>query len=103
MTRLAIQSIAHAALKTPDLERSLAFYRDTLGFEEMMRINNPDGSLMLVYLRMTDTQYIEIFPGGKAAIAPDWGDTAINHFCLQVEDIHVTAAELRYRGISFLV
>ena len=103
MTKIAVQSIAHAALKTPDLERSLAFYRDTLGFEEMMRINNPDGSLMLVYLRMTDTQYIEIFPGGQGAIAPEWGDTAINHFCLQVADIQATAADLRARGIKFLV
>jgi lactoylglutathione lyase len=64
MPKIAIQSIAHTAVKTPDLERSLAFYRDTLGFEEMMRINSPGGTLMLVYLRMTDTQYIEIFPGG---------------------------------------
>ncbi len=87
MARLAVQSIAHVALKTPDLARSLAFYRDTLGFEEMMRINNPDGSLMLVYLRMDDTQYLEIFPGGRDAVAPDWGNTAINHFCLQVSDI----------------
>ena len=60
MTKIAVQSIAHAALKTPDLERSLAFYRDTLGFEEMMRINNPDGSLMLVYLRRNCTEIYKV-------------------------------------------
>jgi lactoylglutathione lyase len=102
MTGLKIKSIAHTALKTPDLERSLAFYRDRLGFDEMMRINHADGSLMLVYLRMTDTQYVEIFPGGKGEIAPGWDDTAINHFCLQVEDIQATADDLRARGVSFI-
>ena len=102
MKPLAIKSLAHAALKVKDLDRSLAFYRDTLGFREMMRINNEDGSLLLVYLRMTDTQFIEIFPGGEGDVAPGWNDNAINHFCLEVADIQTTAADLRGRGVVFL-
>lgn len=102
MTALKIKSLAHAALKVKDLDRSLAFYRDTLGFNEMMRINNEDGSLMLVYLRMTDDQFIEIFPGGEGEVAPGWNANAINHFCLQVDDMQATAADLTARGIPFL-
>ena len=102
MKSLAVKSLAHAALKVNDLDRSLAFYRDTLGFKEMMRINNDDGSLMLVYLRMTDTQFIEIFPGGEGDVAPGWNANAINHFCLEVDDIQMVAADLRKRGVAFL-
>ena len=40
---LGISQIAHWALKVHDLERSLAFYRDTLGFQEMMRLARTDG------------------------------------------------------------
>ena len=102
MTPVTIKSLAHAALKVKDLDRSLAFYRDTLGFAEMMRINNEDGSLLLVYLRMTDTQFIEIFPGGEGDEAPGWNANAINHFCLEVADIHETAMALRERNLTFL-
>jgi lactoylglutathione lyase len=102
MTAIKIKSLAHAALKVKDIDRSLAFYRDTLGFKEMMRIDNDDGSLLLVYLRMTDDQFIEIFPGGVGEVAPGWNANAINHFCLEVEDMQATAADLRTRGVAFI-
>ena len=34
-------------------------------FREMMRLNNADGSLFLLYLRMTDTQFLEVFPNAR--------------------------------------
>jgi lactoylglutathione lyase len=96
---LGISQIAHWALKVADLERSLAFYRDTLGFKEMMRIDHvegPDkGKLMLVYLRVTETQFVELFPGGKGDVAPGEDITSMHHVCLQVSSIAETAAHLR--------
>jgi lactoylglutathione lyase len=62
---LGLAGIGHVALKVADIERALEFYRDRLGFAEMMRLNREDGSLWLVYLRITDTQFIELFPGGR--------------------------------------
>jgi lactoylglutathione lyase len=97
---LGISQIAHWALKVKDLERSLAFYRDTLGFAEMMRINWPDtGKLLLVYLRVTDTQYLELFPEGKGDQAPGEEITSMHHVCLQVDNIADTAATLAKIGI----
>jgi lactoylglutathione lyase len=97
---LGISQIAHWALKVRDLERSLAFYRDTLGFKEMMRINWPEtGKLMLVYLRVTDTQYVELFPDGAGDVAPDEDTTSMHHVCLQVDSISATAAHLRAIGV----
>ena len=104
MKPLAIKMIAHTALKVADLDRSLAFYRDTLGFAEMMRINFPeDGRLMLVYLRLTDTQYLELFPGGEGKRAPGPDMTAIHHFCLEVDDLKATAVDLAARGVALTI
>ena len=92
-TKLGLAGIGHVALKVADIGRSLEFYRDRLGFAEMMRLNQDDGSLWLVYLRITDTQFLELFPGGKGSRAPDREATAINHFCLECDDLDATAAE----------
>ncbi len=96
---LGISHIAHWALKVHDLERSLAFYRDTLGFAEMMRINHDDGQLMLVYLRVTDTQYVELFPRGAGSVAPDEDTTSMHHVCLQVDNMANTVATLEKIGV----
>ncbi len=101
---LGISKIAHWALKVPDLEKSLAFYCDTLGFREMMRIDHWEGprkgQLLLVYLRVTDTQYVELFPNGQGAQAPDEDTTSMHHICLQVDSIADTVAALKAGGVE---
>ena len=93
--------IAHVALKVKDLDRSLDFYVNKLGFEEMMRLPKPDGSpgVWLVYLRITDDQYLELFPGGVGDRAPDRDAVAVNHVCLGVDDIDGILAQLKAIGI----
>ena len=102
-TKLGLAGIGHVALKVADIGRSLEFYRDRLGFAEMMRLNNDDGSLWLVYLRITDTQFLELFPGGEGGRAPENNVTAINHFCLECKDLDATASALRGQGIRLTV
>jgi lactoylglutathione lyase len=100
---LGISQIAHWALKVHDLEKSLAFYRDALGFQEMMRIDHVEGpekgQLMLVYLRVTDTQFVELFPRGRGAVSPDEETTSMHHVCLQVASIAKTVDALTAGGI----
>lgn len=103
MAALGLTGIGHVALKVADITRSLAFYRDRLGFEEMMHLDHDDGSLWLVYLRITDTQFLELFPGGEDAAAPGPDRTAVNHFCLETGDIEATANALRAAGIPLTV
>ena len=93
--------IAHVALKVNDLDRALDFYVNKLGFAEMMRLPKPDGSpgVWLVYLRITDDQYLELFPDGRGDRAPDRDATAINHICLGVADLDKTLAALAEAGV----
>jgi lactoylglutathione lyase len=99
----AITGIGHIALKVYDLDKSLAFYRDKLGFAEMMRIDKPDGGLWLVYLRVTDEQFIEIFPGAETDRSPGWNGNAITHVCLTVDDLDAVVERVTRAGIPLLI
>ena len=98
-------SIAHVALRVRDLEKSLDFYVGKLGFAEMMRLPKPDGSpgVWLVYLRITDDQYLELFPDGIGERAAGREITGMNHLCLGVEDLDATLARLDAAGVPLTV
>jgi lactoylglutathione lyase len=98
-----IAGLAHVAIKVTDLERSLDFYVGKLGFSEMLRLNKDDGSVWLIYLRITDDQYLEIFPGAENDRAPGWNANGMNHMCLAVDDIKALVAEIEAAGIPLLM
>ena len=90
---LTVSSIAHVAIKVKDIDRSLDFYINRLGFAEMLRLER-DGRLWLIYLRITDSQYLEIFPEGEGERAAEREAVGYNHMCLEVPDIEATMREL---------
>ena len=98
------KQLAHVALKVKDLHRSLDFYVNKLGLTEMMSLPKPDGSpgVWLVYLRITDDQYLELFPGGMGDRAPGKDAVAINHICLGVENLDETIAHMKKAGVPLL-
>ena len=98
-----ITGIGHVAIKVTDLERSLDFYVKKLGFAEMMRLNKDDGSVWLVYLRITDEQYLEVFPGAENDRAPGWDANGLNHVCLTVENIDPVLAQLERARLPLLL
>ena len=77
-----ILRLSHVALRASDVERSVAFYRDVLGFAEASRLRYGDGALMLVNMRVSETQWIELF---DAARLPPCGDP-IHQIAFAVED-----------------
>ena len=93
-----ITSIAHVAIRVKDIDRSLEFYVNKLGFEEMFRLHR-DGTLWIVYLRVTDDQYLELFPDGIGERAPDAEAVALNHVCLAVSDMDQVIEQLADRGV----
>ena len=44
-----------------------------------------------------------LFPGGQGGRAPGRDATAVNHFCLECDDLDVTAARLRDAGVKLTV
>ncbi len=92
-------SLAHVALRAKNLEKTLDFYINKMGFKEILRLNWQDGNLWLVYLRVTDTQYIEVFPDGVGDKGAGKEATGFNHYCLTVEGIEQVIDDLVKRGV----
>ena len=99
-----ITGIGHVAINVVDLQKSLDFYIDILGFPEMMRINHDNGEPWLVYLRVTDTQFIELFPGAETARAPEsWHANGMTHLCLMVDDLGKVVDQLKAKGVTMMI
>jgi len=98
-----ITGLGHVAIKVTDVDRSLDFYVDKLGFPEMLRLHEEDGSLWLIYLRITDEQYLEVFPGAENDRAPGWNANGVNHLCLTVSNLEEVTELMQARGIKLLM
>jgi len=98
-----ITGLGHVAIKVTDLERSLDYYVNKLGFPEMLRLKKDDGSVWLVYLRITDDQYLEVFPGAENDRAPGWDANGLNHVCLTVDNIDTVLAQIERAGLTLLL
>jgi catechol 2,3-dioxygenase-like lactoylglutathione lyase family enzyme len=58
-----ILGVAHIGVRTDNLDAARKFYGQQLGFAEAFQLDRPEGGLMLVYFKVNDHQYIEVYPG----------------------------------------
>lgn len=92
------EGYTHVTLMVCDVKKELDFYKHVLGLPEMFRLHREDGSLFIVYLRLNDRQYLELFPWGVGDNAPAPNARGIHHFCLEVADLDRTVSAVRERG-----
>lgn len=92
----AINGLSHIGIITRDMNASIAFYRDILGFELESRYANP--RIELAFLRVGDC-VIELVCGTD--IKPPTGDGAVDHVALSVTGIDDLVAGLKAKGVSF--
>lgn len=86
-----VMRLSHVGVQTTDLDRSLAWYTQTLGLDEAFRLER-DGQVRIVYLYVAGETFIELF-----APRPGMGSPPHTHFSLQVADIEAAVADLRKR------
>ena len=113
-----LKGFHHAAISTPDLERSVRFYRELFGCTVVKEFGWPAGiaeadaltglrnsAARAVMLKLGDS-YLEIFefssPLPKPA-DPDRPacDHGITHICLEVRDSQAEYARLKAAGMRF--
>jgi lactoylglutathione lyase len=94
-----LTGIGHVAIRVKDVARTLEFYCDRLGFAEILRLHHDDGRLWLIYLRITDDQFLEIFPEAVGERAPPREANGLNHVCLEVDDLDGILDQLAERGV----
>jgi catechol 2,3-dioxygenase-like lactoylglutathione lyase family enzyme len=113
-----IRGIHHTAISTNDLDRSLRFYRDLLGFEQVFasrwepgaeaadKITGLKNSSARMVMLKAGNACIELFeyssplphPGDPNRPACDHG---ITHLCLDVRDIEAEYERLKAAGMLF--
>ena len=104
-----INGISHVAMVVGDLEKSLSFYRDLLGFSSARFLDRPDG-MKIAFLAQpgheAGGQYeIELLSYPSPAVLPEEARPAntvgLRHIALVVDNIDEVHANLRAHGVEF--
>ena len=80
-----VNKLLHTRYRVNDLERTVAFYRDILGLEEIKRHKSPRGSELVFLKAPGGEEEIEItcFPGsGPVQVQPD-----LTHLAFEVDSL----------------
>ncbi len=93
-----VEYLGHVGVGVTDLTRALHFYVDQLGLTEAFRLKKADGTPSLVYLRVNNNNFVELFPGATEQAAPQRAATGIRHLGLFVKDLPATLRTLKARG-----
>ncbi len=113
-----IPSVAHIGLTVSDLNRSVAFYRDVMGFtylgemsmggpESAALFQRPGCSARVGYLQTADkhaslVELIEFTDQPSATSEPSLFQTSISELCFTTDDIDAEYQRLLALGVEFL-
>jgi lactoylglutathione lyase len=94
-----VRKLLHTRYRLNDLEKSVRFYKEILGLEEVKRHKSPRGS-ELVFLRTPGSEeLIELcfFPSsGPVQVQPD-----LTHLAFEVESLEVFGRHLAAHGLKY--
>jgi lactoylglutathione lyase len=90
----------HTMIRVSNLEESVRFFVDILGFVEQRRYENEKGRYTLVFVAAPDS------PDTPVELTYNWdpevytGGRNFGHIALEVDDIHAFCATLMERGVT---
>jgi lactoylglutathione lyase len=91
-----VKKLLHTRFRVTDLEKTISFYKDVLGLEEVRRHTSGRGS-QLVFLKAPDSdEEIEICKfdeSGPVVVGPD-----LTHLAFEVEDLDEFAKKAAAKG-----
>jgi catechol 2,3-dioxygenase-like lactoylglutathione lyase family enzyme len=97
----------HVTISVGDVDRSLAFYRDLLGFPVLGRLYYTNAiGLVIDFLDIGNNGILEIFSFSKAPTKPseflyDDRQLGMRHMAFRVKDVDAVAARLKQAGVEF--
>ena len=96
---MAVKKLLHTRMRVNDIERTVKFYRDVLGLEEVRRHKSPRGS-ELVFLKAPDSEEtVEVcyFPSsGPVQVQPD-----LTHLAFSVDSLEEFGKHLAAHGMKY--
>jgi lactoylglutathione lyase len=94
--RPRITGVSHVAYYVSDLQKSLAFWHDFLGFDESYSLTKKDSNdIRIAFIKINDRQHVELF--NEPSTHPP---NMMNHVCFTVDDIEAMRAYLRSKGVE---
>lgn len=93
------KKLLHTRYRVNDLERTVKFYREVLGLEEVRRHKSPRGSELVFFKAPESEELIEIccFPaGGPVQVQPD-----LTHLAFEVDSLEAFGQHLARLGLAF--
>ena len=84
-----ITKLLHTRYRVADLERTVAFYRDVLGLQEVRRFTSPRGSQLVFFKAPGSEELIELCKydeSGPVVVGPD-----LTHLAFEVPDLEAFA------------
>jgi lactoylglutathione lyase len=92
--RPKILGVAHMAIFVSDLAKARAFYKDFLGYDEPYSLKNKDGSDQIVFIKINEDQYLELFTD------PRRDDGQLNHISFETDDANAMRDYLAAKGLK---
>jgi lactoylglutathione lyase len=95
VTRPRVLGVAHVAVYVTDLAKARTFYEGFLGFdEEPFTLKKSDGSERIVFIKVNDTQYLELFAEDPKS------DGRLNHISIFTDSADRMRAYLAAKGVK---
>jgi lactoylglutathione lyase len=92
--RPKILGLAHVAFFAHDFDQSRKFYGEFLGFDEVYPLKNPDGTPSMIFFKINDHQYVELFPEKTA------GSDRLSHIAFETDDAEALRGYLAAKGVK---
>ena len=91
-----IKKLLHTRYRVKDLEKTVSFYKDVLGLEEVRRHTSGRGSQLVFFKAPGSSEEIEICKfdeSGPVQVGPD-----LTHLAFEVDDIEAFAKQSAAKG-----
>ena len=91
-----IKKLLHTRYRVKDLEKTVSFYRDVLGLQEVRRHTSGRGSRLVFFKAPQSEEEIEICKfdeSGPVVVGPD-----LTHLAFEVDDLDAFARESAAKG-----
>jgi catechol 2,3-dioxygenase-like lactoylglutathione lyase family enzyme len=92
-----IKGIAHVCFRVRNLEESIQFYHEALGFKHGFDFVNEKGERFGVYLHAGERTFVELFQGPHDEPSEN---PSYLHLCLEVDNIEGTVKALAEKGVE---
>lgn len=95
-----ITGIAHNAMKVTDMQKALDFYCGEIGFQKAFELPDKNGNPWIVYLKICDGYFLELFYDGVRERDPayDSGRIGYHHWCVSAGDLDGLARKAFEKG-----